>query len=160
MSIQITDLKLPERSPSNIISILKSNNMPARLPDAGSWDYNCWGFTAYYCQWEEKALWLDGWQIESHLKTHTHPISKEEVKAGDVAIFRRGEQQYLTHTAIVFDGGTVVCHKPGQQHLCIDIITAAQDSYGTATYARVLPVQLKISEKEFDKSPECVKVSV
>ena len=56
MSIKITDIQLPERAASVILSILESNNMPARVPTndfQGS--YNCWGFTAWYLQWEADA---------------------------------------------------------------------------------------------------------
>jgi cell wall-associated NlpC family hydrolase len=152
MSLLITDIKLPERETATILSFLESNNMPARVPDGFGWDFNCWGFTAYYCQWEEKAFWMEQRQIERHLREHTKPISKAEVKAGDVAVFYSG--QYLTHTAIVLPSGSMVCHKPGAQTLCIDTIDAAVRSYGNVVYAR----PTKKVQKEFDNSAECDKV--
>ena len=153
MTLQITDIQLPERAASAILSILESNNMPARLPTndyQGS--YNCWGFTAWYLQWEEGAVWLDSIVMERHLEDHTKPISKEDAKAGDIAIFRSGK--YLTHTAVLLPGGSIICHKPGGQALCIDTIESASFQYGTVTYAR----EVKKVKKEFDNSPECVNV--
>ncbi len=134
MNIQIADIKLPEKSVENIISILESNNMPVRLPNGGGTDFNCWGFTAYYCQWITHARWLEGRRMEALLRDNSEPISKEDVKAGDVAIFHRGE--YLSHTAIVLPNGTMICHKPGSTPLCIDSIEAAARNYGDVTYAR------------------------
>ncbi len=97
--------------------------------------YNCWGFTAWYLQWEADARWLDGSMMEIYLAERTKPISKEDAKAGDIAIFRRGK--YLTHTAVLLPGGDVVCHKPGGMALCIDTLENASCQYGTVTYARV-----------------------
>ena len=90
--------------------------------------------------------------MEAHLKENTDPISKNDAKAGDIAIFRSGK--YLTHTAVLLPGGDVICHKPGGMALCIDTIEAASISYGSVTYARVT----KKVKKEFDNSPECVNV--
>jgi hypothetical protein len=103
MSIKITDIKLPEREATTILSYLESNNMPARIPDRDRGLFNCWGFTAWYLQWEDTAKWLDGGQMEAYLKVRTDPISKEHAKAGDIAIFRSGK--YLTHTAVLLPGG-------------------------------------------------------
>ena len=136
MTLQITDIKLPERAASAILSILESNNMPARLPTNDFQDsYNCWGFTAYYCEWEDTAKWLENFRMETYLEDHTRPISKDHAKAGDIAIFRRGK--YLTHTAVLLPGGDVVYHKPGGMALCIDTLENASCQYGTVTYARV-----------------------
>ncbi len=134
MKIQISDVQLPEKLTENILAILESNNMPARVPDKERGVFNCWGFTAWYLQWETEALWLEGWKMESHLKMHTYPISKEDAKAGDIAVFRRGD--FLTHTAVILPGGDVVCHKPGGTPLCIDTIKSASTSYGEVSYAR------------------------
>lgn len=155
MTLQITDLKLPERETKNILTILEGNNMPGRVP-SNEWkgSFNCWGFTAWYLQWEEKAIWLDGAVMEIYLTARTKPISKLDAKAGDIAIFRSGK--YLTHTAVLLPGGDIVCHKPGGGDLCIDTIGAASTQYGTVTYARVT----KKVKKEFDNSPECVIVGV
>jgi hypothetical protein len=153
MKIQISDMKLPERDVSNILSILEANEMPARVPQneyRGS--FNCWGFTAYYHEWEKEALWLEGRVMEDHLEAHTTPIRKEDVRAGDIAVFRR--DMYLTHTAILLPSGDVVCHKPGGLALCIDTIEAAAKSYGEVSYVRAK----KKVKKEFDKSQECVSV--
>ena len=152
MKLQITDIKLPERAASAILSILESNNMPARIPDRERGLFNCWGFTAWYLQWEKTARWLEGSLMEAHLKENTDPISKNDAKAGDIAIFRSGK--YLTHTAVLLPGGDIVCHKPGGMALCIDTIDAAAIAYGAVTYARVV----KKVKKEFDNSPECVSV--
>lgn len=136
MNIQIADIQLPEKSVENIISILESNNMPARLPDGGGIDFNCWGFTAYYCQWVAEAVWMESPKMESLLMTHTESISKDEVKAGDIAVFRYGS--YLSHTAVILPNGTMICHKPGATALCIDTIDAASKSYGKVSYARAI----------------------
>ena len=90
--------------------------------------------------------------MEQYLEERTTPISKQDAKAGDIAVFRSGK--YLTHTAVLLPGGDIVCHKPGGMQLCIDTIEAASITYGGVTYARVT----KKSEKEFDNSPECVTV--
>jgi hypothetical protein len=153
MSLKITDIKLPEKEVANILLILESNNMPVRVPEGGGRSFNCWGFTAYYCQWEAKAIWMEGKKMEQYLKENTTPISKGEAQAGDIAVFRRGD--YLTHTAVLLPGGDIVCHKPGSLALCIDTIAAASIPYGDVTYARVV----KKEEKEFDNSAECVKVA-
>jgi len=145
MNIQITDIKLPERSVPNILTILASNNMPVRVPDRDRYSFNCWGFTAYYFQWEETAVWLSSTRMEDHLEAHTRPISKEEIRMGDVAIFHY-PADYLTHTAIVLYPGRMVCHKPGQLALCIDTIEAVTNSYGEATYARVIEKTEKTEE--------------
>jgi hypothetical protein len=127
--------------------------MPARVPTTDyQSNYNCWGFTANYLQWEADALWLEGHKMETYLRDRTTPISRADVQAGDIAVFRSGK--YLTHTAIMLPGGTTVCHKPGSCSLCIDTLEEASMSYGTVTYARVI----KNSEKEFDKREECVNV--
>lgn len=135
MTIATSNIHLPERETSSIISFLEANALPSRVPVNETGAFNCWGFTAYFCEWEKRALWLEGFRMEEHLKTRTTPISKEEAKAGDVAIFRRGD--HLTHTAIVLPGGDLVCHKPGITALCIDRLEAAKASYGAdVTYAR------------------------
>jgi hypothetical protein len=152
MTLQITDIKLPAREASTILSYLESNNMPARIPDRDRGLFNCWGFTAWYLQWEDTAKWLEGQKMERHLRENTTPISKEDAKAGDIAVFRSG--MYLTHTAVLLPGGDIVCHKPGGLQLCIDTIEAASTSYGEVTYARAI----KKEKKEFDNSPECVTV--
>src|ERR1035437_6060140 len=137
MPIQITDIQLPERSASKIISILESNAMPVRVPvDLHRINFNCWGFTAYYLQWEESAYWMDADQMKDYLQLRTKPISKEDAKAGDIAVFYSGN--YLTHTAIILPGGDVICHKPGGQELCIDTIESAAINYGSVTYVRVI----------------------
>jgi cell wall-associated NlpC family hydrolase len=152
MSLLITDIKLPAREVTTILSYLESNNMPARIPDRDRGLFNCWGFTAWYLQWEDKAKWLEGAMMEFYLAERTTPISKSHAKAGDIVVFRSG--RYLTHTAVLLPGGDVVCHKPGANHLCIDTVEAASISYGSVTYARVI----KKEKKEFDNSPECVTV--
>jgi hypothetical protein len=130
------DIKLPERSVPNILSFLKSNNMPARVPGRDPINFNCWGFTAFYCEWEEEANWLDSRVMEKLLEEYTKPISKEEIRAGDIAVFRR--DSYLTHTAVMLPDGNTICHKPGGNPLCIDTIEEATNSYGTVTYARAI----------------------
>jgi hypothetical protein len=138
MRIQIADIQLPEKSVENILSILESNNLPARVPAGGGSEFNCWGFTAYYCHWIQRAYWMDGTRMEDLLKDNTEPIKESKVKAGDVAVFRRGK--FLAHTAIVLptEKGTMVCHKPGSTPLCIDTVESVSSSYGTVTYARVV----------------------
>ena len=144
--IQITDLKLPVKSTKKILEVLESNNMPARVPDRERGLFNCWGFTAWYMQWEPCAIWLRGSTMERHLRKNTVPISREEVQAGDIAVFYEGD--YFSHTAIILPGGDVICHKPGCNELCIDTVENASKTYGDVSYAR--PV--KKSEKEFDNS--------
>ena len=88
--------------------------MTVRVPvDDDPWKFNCWGFTAYYCRWEDKPFWMSCPQMEAHLRALTVPVSKAEVKAGDIAVFYRNN--YLSHTAIVLPPGDVVCHKPGRK---------------------------------------------
>ena len=136
MNIQLANIQLPERSVTNILSILESNNMPARLPDGDGWDFNCWGFTAYYFQWIDKAYWMDAGQMKAYLEVRTNPIRKKDAKAGDIAVFHKGS--YLTHTAVLLPEANAVCHKPGATPLCIDTIDAASYSYGDVTYVRAL----------------------
>ena len=140
MSIQISDIQLPAQETATIISILESNKMPVRVPPGGDWDFNCWGFTAFYHEWKRRAYWMDGVEMEDHLKTRTRRIRKSQVRAGDIAVFRRydiyEQKVKLTHTAIVLPEGNHVCHKPGARELCIETLEAAK-SYGRVTYVRV-----------------------
>jgi len=137
--MKITALHLPERSVTNIISILKANNMPPKIPNAIH--FNCWSFTAFYCGWKERVYWMKGEEMEDELKLRTIPIGRENLKAGDIAVFRR--RSILTHTAVLLPGGKLVCHKPGGLDLCIDTMESAVNSYGNVTYARAI-----VEEKE------------
>ena len=137
---------LPERSLPNIRSILEANSMPVRVPDV--WTYNCWGFVAYYLGWEEQAKWLDRYQMEDYLKSNARPINPDEVKAGDIAVFRRCGS-HLEHTAIIMPTTSIVCHKPGNNPLCIETVDDAHETYGgTITYVR----------STLDNSAECDSV--
>ena len=93
-------------------------------------------------------------QMEAHLRARTVPVSKAEVKAGDIAVFYR--YNYLSHTAIVLPPGDVVCHKPGAEVLSIDPIEEVTCFYGAVTYAR----ELKKVKEQFDKCQKCVIVKL
>ena len=150
MDIQITDISLPERSASNILSFPESNAMPARVPCEETQRFNCWGFTAYYYQWEERAFWMTAEQMKTYLKVRTNPISKEEVRAGDIAVFSYPDwmKDGLAHTAVILPSGKMVYHKPGGCELCIDTLESAMVSYGrNVTYVRAIGSETKISEK-------------
>lgn len=135
MKMTLLDCSLPEKNTENIIAILKSENMNGeRVPTSQEYSFNCWGFVAFYFGWEKRAKWLHREQMEDHLDECTDPIHQADVKAGDIAVFRRFGQ--LSHTALMTSDPSVVCHKPGQLDLCIDTLRAAEDSYGDVEFVR------------------------
>jgi hypothetical protein len=128
MTIALTDVATPEQSWDRIIAILQSNRMPLRLPTIKDFDYNCWGFTAFYLSWTNQVSWMPADQMEKHLTANTTPIPANTVQAGDVAIFR--QREWLAHTAIMLPDSNFVCHKPGQGLLSIDTLAHAKNMYG------------------------------
>lgn len=128
------NMQLPEKKTDNIRSILEANNLPAKLPKEQGYGLNCWGFTAFYYGWESREFWMDERTMELHLQDSTVPIKPSEVRAGDIAVFRRFDG--LSHTAVMINP-EIVCHKPGSTPLCIDTVENAAQKYGDVTYARV-----------------------
>lgn len=134
--MMLMDCQLPEYRESRIKSILKKNDLNFAVPDV-EWpgQYNCWGYVAFNLGWEEKPVWLKGETMDDHLALYTKPIAKEEVRAGDIAVFRRGD--YLTHTALMTHEPEIICHKPGANELCVDTMQRAIGMYGDeVTYVR------------------------
>jgi len=135
--IKLLDVSLPEKSISNILAILQTNNMSiVRIPDNPTGhSFNCWGFVAYYCAWEQAPVWLREEVMEVHLRERAVPIRKDEATTGDIAVFR-DDWENLRHTAIVMPDASIICHKPGATALCIDTVKTAERGYGKATFMR------------------------
>lgn len=138
--MELLNHTLPIQGTMRITSVLQANNLPFQVPSEDSDDgydrhYNCWGYVAFNFGWEKTARWLDGRTMETHLATHTTPITESQASIGDIAVFRW--DAYLTHTALMTHESNIICHKPGAGPLCVDTMERAKRLYhSVVSYVR------------------------
>lgn len=140
--MDLLESELPETRTTKIKKILHANALPFGVPpNEDNWGYNCWGYVAFNFGWEKNARWLASHEMEEHLRNNTKPITKKEATVGDIAVFRRGFDENLAHTALVTHDINIICHKPGRNDLCVDSMKRAIGMYGDdVTYVRPMTV--------------------
>ena len=77
--------------------------------------YNCWNFTAFTLGWTNELEWFSSNRMNNLLKTNSYPVSKKNLKAGDIVVYRSEEiYNCLDHTALILDPKKkTIIHKDG-----------------------------------------------
>lgn len=94
-----------------------------------TYNYNCWGFTAYAMKWNKNLLWEDEDVMQEYLDMKTEKVKTP--MAGDIVRLSRYRGKYLVHTAIIIDPKkSLVLHKPGCLALEFNTIAGMKKIYG------------------------------
>ena len=76
--------------------------------------YNCWGFTAYALKLYDDLTWLSE-NIMDNILDKLTTIKRNDIKAGDIVVYRGCYSNSLLHTAIITDPVTeTIIHKDGR----------------------------------------------
>lgn len=90
-------------------------------------DFNCWGATMFIAHGADHLEWVDYHNMSEWLMTNYEPISKKEVKEGDiVALF--DEDKHLIHTAYCVEPNRYV-HKLGRNVARLETLNKVLRSY-------------------------------
>lgn len=109
------------------------------LGERPTWDFNCWGATAYVLDMTDELYWWNHWQMDSLLEHETEDVANKRRRIGDILVLRRVRDGLLMHTA-VYIGKGMYFHKMGSNNSSIMTYeqVTREYSYKNIAFRRVL----------------------